>query len=112
MNLVKRLVPVIAESVPASSLPPEISAVHLMPFNESANFDAQVDKLETVLMTERAWVLEHTRLSALARRWDEGNRSRDALLVGSELRVAEGWLTPPRKGASHPASCCRDCVRC
>src|SRR5262249_41328891 len=98
-KLAKRLVPIVAEAVPPANLPPEIGAVHLMPFDSSANFEIQVEKLENVLLTDRAWVIEHTRLSALAQRWSEGKRSRDALLVGSELTARERWLSRPTKGA-------------
>jgi len=97
-KLAKRLIPLVLEPVTLEKLPPEIGSLHLMPFTESVAFEPQVNKLDAVLTTDRGWVVEHTRLTALAQRWHDSNRQRDGLLVGSELAAAEAWLVRPTSG--------------
>ena len=101
-KLSKRLVPLVLEHVPPEELPPEIGTVHLMPFGPDTDFDAQVAALEAVLMTDREWVQEHTRLSGLALKWDAGARKRDGLLRGAELSEAEAWKQRPTRGKLSP----------
>ena len=93
----KRLVPIVVEAVPPEHLPPEIGSVHLMPFGPEVDFEAQSQTLQTVLLTDRVWVREHTRLLALALKWAEGGERRDVLLRGAELADAETWKAQPRR---------------
>ena len=101
-RLSKRLVPIVLESVPGAELPPEIGAVHLMPFDGGTRFDDDIASLERVLLTDRAWVREHTRLSMLASKWAQGGRNRDGLLRGSELGEAEAWKGRPTRDGLPP----------
>ena len=101
-SLSKRLVPIVLEQVPQEQLPPQIGVVHLMPFGGSVEFDRQIGVLERVLLTDRGWVQQHTRLSSLALKWDAGARSRDSLLRGAELVEAEVWKSKPTKAKLAP----------
>ena len=96
-KLSKRLVPLVIDQVTPELLPPEIGAIHLMPFGASIDFDEQVVALDTVLMTDRGWVQEHTRLSGIALKWHVGERKRDSLLRGTDLAEAQTWKSRPTR---------------
>lgn len=101
-RLAKRMIPIVIEFVPPNQLPPEISDWHLMPLDPSSDFETQVDRVAKALVTDREWVLEHTRLGALASAWERDSRHRDRLLQGAALAAAETWKSRPRKKNLRP----------
>ena len=90
--LSKRLVPVVVQAVPPEQLPGAIGEVHLFPLDDDADFEVRVDALAQVLLTDRAWIREHTRLGERAGQWLAADRADDHLLAGRALRDAEAWL--------------------
>lgn len=90
--LSKRLVPVVVQAVPPEQLPGAIGEVHLFPLDDDADFDARIDALAQVLLADRAWIREHTRLGERAGQWLAADRADDHLLTGRALRDAEAWL--------------------
>lgn len=97
----KRLVPVVREPVPLENLPPEISEIHLFPWSETHADEDRAALLAPVLLTDRDWVKEHSRLGDLAATWTSNERSNDRLLRGQALESAERWAQ--RRPASAPA---------
>lgn len=102
-KLSKRLVPVLVEPVVPEDCPPEIYEIHFMPFYGAGNFDLQADALGKVLLTDREWLREHTRLLGLALKWDAEGRKHDGLLRGSVLTDAEAWKSRPPMTSPAPA---------
>src|SRR5262249_48394956 len=68
----------------------------------SGDFDEAVGELVRALETDIAWIREHTRLGALAERWETRKRPGDLLLRGAELNAAETWLTTRPETAPDP----------
>ena len=110
------MVPIELEAVPHPSLPQEIGDIHLLPFTGVWDPDrgvgdaflAQTTTLSKLLLTDRAWVKEHTRLGEMARRWDvarakDGVARAEALLVrGDALADAELWISRRPREAPEP----------
>ncbi len=101
-QLNKRLAPVVLEPVPNDKIPETLSQINYLFFDHAQEFETQSDKLASALQTDLAWVKEHTRLSQLARRWDERARPRAFLLRGRELEEAEHWISIQPRGAPAP----------
>jgi WD40 repeat protein len=97
----KRLVPAVIENVPPEELPPEISEVHLFPLTDDLDINERAEALAKVLLSDRAWVKEHTRLADRAHKWFASQRARDHLLTGRALAEAEQWMA--RRPAAAPA---------
>jgi hypothetical protein len=96
----KRLIPVVLEAVALEDLPPEVQEVHLLPWTPDAAGAPGIDELARILLTDRVWVQDHTRLADLAFTWLAEGRSPDRLLRGQALAAAEGWLS--RRPAEAP----------
>ena len=96
-SLEKRIVPVLRTPVPDPAMPEEIRNRNWIPFTETDDFDAALDRVVRALDTDLAAAKEHTRWLVKALEWDEEGRDRSFLLRGSELKGAESWLarTPP-----------------
>jgi hypothetical protein len=119
----KRLIPIVLDGVPVENLPPEIGEVHLLPFTEAwdcgrgTGFIAQVEILAKVLLTDHAWIKDHTRLGELARRWQaarakDGDVRAEALLLrGDALADAELWISRRPPEAPEPTHLHRDYVQ-
>lgn len=90
--LSKRLVPVVVQAVPPEKLPGAIGEIHLFPLDDDADFEARIDALAQVLLIDRAWIREHTRLGERAGQWLAADRADDHLLTGRALSDAEAWL--------------------
>jgi tetratricopeptide (TPR) repeat protein len=104
-NESKRLIPVVLEVLPAEELPPAIGEIHLFPLTDELEFEARADALAAVVLTDRAWVKEHTRLGQAADKWKTSQRRSDLLLRGAALSEAERWMaqrppTAPAPGQS------------
>ena len=70
----------------------------------SGDFEAAVAELTEALNTDIAWIREHTRIGALAHRWEKRERPDAMLLRGAELAGGETWLTSRPKNAPDPTS--------
>lgn len=104
----KRFLPVIAADITGQSVPPAIARLNYIFFIEnrnagaSGNFEEAVGELTGALKTDIAWIREHTRIGALAHRWEERGRPDEMLLRGAELSGAETWLSNRPKNAPEP----------
>jgi len=111
----KRLVPVVLEPVPPADLPTQIADIHLLPFTDtwdavrgaSEAFRGQAATLAKVLLTDRVWIKDHTRLAELARRWEtarakHAGRAEALLLRGDALAEAELWISRRPREAPEP----------
>jgi len=101
-KLNKRLAPIRLESVPDSDVPPTALQVNHLSFERLDDFDVKADELAQWLLTDRAWVKEHTRLQAMADRWNERGRTSAVLLRGQELQEAERWIASRPQEAPLP----------
>ncbi len=91
-SLEKRIVPVLRAPVPDPSIPEEIRNRNWIPFTDTDDFAASLDRVVRALDTDLAATREHTRWLVKALEWDEEGRDRSFLLRGSELKAAENWL--------------------
>lgn len=112
----KRLVPVDLGGYQSSGVPEQLSELHRLPFSDvwpcapasEREFDSRVRSLEATLLTDNAWVKDHTRLAEMARRWAQAVAGDDALrkealyLRGEELADAERWLARRPRRAPVP----------
>lgn len=91
LALSKRLLPVVWRDIPDDQLPPTLAALNFTFFNEGTSFPASLRTLASALRIDVDWIREHTRLGALARRWDTRGRTDALLLRGDELEAAKTW---------------------
>lgn len=103
-RLNKRFVPIVARELDGRVVPAALSGLNYVWFiaNPAAeargDFDGALADLVRALETDIPWIREHTRLGAVAERWEARKRPTDLLLRGSELSAAETWLmTRPEK---------------
>jgi site-specific recombinase XerC len=68
------------QAVPPEKLPGAIGEIHLFPLDDDADFESRIDALAQVLLIDRAWIREHTRLGARAGQWLAADRADDHLL--------------------------------
>jgi TIR domain len=121
----KRLVPIVLEPVPSADLPTQIADIHLLLFTDTWNstsgsgedFLGRAAMLAKVLVTDRRWLKDHTRLAELARRWDDTRRSAGSaraealLLRGGALAEAELWISRRPREAPEPTELHRTYVQ-
>jgi hypothetical protein len=106
----KRFLPVIAVDITGQTAPAPIARLNYIFFIENANagasgnFEEAVGELIEALNTDIAWIREHTRIGALAHRWEKRERPDEMLLRGAELAVGEIWLTGRPKNAPDPTT--------
>jgi WD40 repeat protein len=109
-RLSKRLLPVVLRSLPEGSVPSGLAKLNYIFFDpqrfpgqtEDAVFDLGLAQLLPALEVDIVWVREHTRLVALAARWDADGRPSAQLLRGSEITAAEAWLARQPMQAPRP----------
>lgn len=87
----KRLAPIVIANVENEPVPPDISRLQYISFLDWARIEDNTDTLARALNTDVAWLKEHTRLGALARRWIERGRPTDLLIRGGDLDDAGNW---------------------
>lgn len=90
-RLSKRLVPVAITQVAPDDLPEALGRIHILPVGEDFNIDRHLNVLVETLNTDRSWLKQHTRLADRARQWLDKKKSRDLLLMRSDLADAEQW---------------------
>jgi hypothetical protein len=106
----KRFLPVIAADITGQTVPPAVARLNYIFFIEnrnagaSGNFEEAVAELTEALNTDIAWIREHTRIGALAHRWEKRERPDAMLLRGAELAGGETWLTGRPKNFPDPTS--------
>ncbi len=91
LRLNKRLLPVMWREVPDDKVPPELSTLNYTFFSGKNSYAQGLRELSEALRVDFVWIREHTRIGALARRWDARGRSEAMLLRGDELEQASAW---------------------
>lgn len=91
LRLNKRLLPVMWRDVPDDQVPPELSTLNYTFFSGKNSYAQGLRELSEALRVDFVWIREHTRIGALARRWDARGRSEAMLLRGDELEQASAW---------------------
>jgi len=92
-NLNKRFVTLLHRSVNSADLHPELAKVQWIDFNQNeGDFNANFNQLVRTLDTDREHLQNHTKWSQRALEWQQKNQTKDLLLRGSELAIAEAWL--------------------
>ncbi|MEM9570163.1 MAG: toll/interleukin-1 receptor domain-containing protein [Pseudomonadota bacterium] len=98
LRLKKRLLPVVWRPVPDAQVPKELSQLNYVFFDGDKSFAAGLKELSAALRVDHEWIREHTRLGALARRWDARGRTDALLLRGDELDAAASWMASRPRG--------------
>lgn len=98
-RLNKRLLPVVWREFDEAHVPDTLSALNYTFFNGNHSFAVGLKELSAALRVDHQWIREHTRIGALARRWDQRGRSEALLLRGSELEAASEWAARRPRGA-------------
>ncbi|MEL6825691.1 MAG: toll/interleukin-1 receptor domain-containing protein [Pseudomonadota bacterium] len=99
LRLKKRLLPVVWRPVPDDQVPKELSQLNYVFFDGDKSFAVALKELSAALRVDHGWIREHTRLGALARRWDARGRTDALLLRGDELDAAATWMASRPRGA-------------
>ncbi|MEM7329017.1 MAG: toll/interleukin-1 receptor domain-containing protein [Pseudomonadota bacterium] len=99
LRLKKRLLPVVWRPVPDEQVPKELSQLNYVFFDGDKSFAVALKELSAALRVDHHWIREHTRLGALARRWDGRGQTDDLLLRGDELDAAAAWMAGRPHGA-------------
>ena len=102
-QLNKRLIPIVCAPLGGVSVPPRLANLNYIffyaePKSSGSGFGSGLARLTAALNTDLDWIRDHTRLGALAERWQSRSRDRALLLRGDELTDAERWLAgkPPK----------------
>lgn len=90
-SLGKRIAPIVIEDVDSEAIPPILARLNYIFATERDPFENAVSSLVSALETDVGWVREHTRLGAIARRWDGAGRPARLLLRGADITDAETW---------------------
>ncbi|WP_417516858.1 toll/interleukin-1 receptor domain-containing protein [Minwuia sp.] len=98
-SLNKRIAPIVIEEVEGKDIPPLLARLNFIFCTERDRFEDAVDSLVSALNVDIDWIREHTRLAALARRWDEAGRPARLLLRGQDIADAEQWRDTHPKDA-------------
>ena len=99
-RLEKRVLPVVIEDSPADSVPGRLKRLNYI-FMRTAREKAEgLVQLERALLTDIAWVREHTRIGGLAARWLARDCTTALALRGKELEAAERWIAARTPDAS------------
>jgi len=92
-KLNKRFVTILYRQVEPKTLHPALAKVQWIDFTQhEGDFYANFSELVRTLDTDRDHVQSHTKWSQRALEWEEKSQTKDLLLRGSELNVAESWL--------------------
>ncbi|MEG4304198.1 TIR domain-containing protein [Microcoleus sp. D3_18a_C4] len=104
-KLNKRFVTLLHRPVNSADLHPELAKVQWIDFNQNeGDFNANFNQLVRTLDTDREHLHNHTKWSQRAWEWHQKNKTKDLLLRGSELAVAEAWLKDIQAQKKQPAA--------
>ena len=98
-RLNKRMLPVVWREFDEAQVPDTLSALNYTFFNGDRSFAVGLKELSAALRVDHLWIREHTRIGALARRWDQRGRTEALLLRGAELETASAWAAQRPRGA-------------
>jgi len=99
LRLNKRLLPVVWREVADGTVPKTLAALNYTFFSGQQSYAQGLRELSQALRVDHAWIRDHTRIGALARRWSARGRSDALLLRGDELEDAAIWAARRPLGA-------------
>ncbi len=101
-RLGKRILPVVIRDAPADAVPGRLKRLNYIFLRNAVDETTGLTALSAALLTDIAWVREHTRLGELAAEWERKNHGNELLLRGSELAGAELWVSRGHSGGQSP----------
>ncbi|MEG5104709.1 TIR domain-containing protein, partial [Microcoleus sp. AT13-A5] len=103
-GLNKRFVTVLHQPIDSAELHPDLAKVQWIDFNQNdRDFNANFNQLVRTLDTDREHLRNHTKWSQRSLEWEQKKKTKDLLLRGSELAVAEVWLKETQAQKKQPA---------
>src|SRR6516164_5979290 len=111
-QLNKRLIPIVCASLDGVSVPPRLANLNYIYFYadtkvSGSGFGYGLARLVAALNTDLEWIRDHTRLGAVAERWQTRKKDVALLLRGDELEDAERWLARKPPNAPEPTELLR-----
>jgi TIR domain len=104
-GLNKRFVTVLHQPIDSAELHPELAKVQWIDFNQNdRDFNANFNQLVRTIDTDREHLRNHTKWSQRSLEWEQKKKTKDLLLRGSELAVAEAWLKDTQAQKKQPAA--------
>jgi hypothetical protein len=91
-ELNKRVVPVVFHPVNSDALPPTLSRLNFIFFDNSDRYQQALDDLCGAIETDIGWIRQQTFLGQQTTLWRANDRSSDYLLRGAALNEAESWI--------------------
>lgn len=98
-SLNKRFAPVVYQRVDDKLVPPTLSRLNYIFFDDEAQFELSFDRLCEALQTNIEWIRKHTEYGEMARRWSAAGGPGGLLLRSPALDEAERWLASRPAGA-------------
>jgi WD40 repeat protein len=103
-SLNKRFVTVLHQPIDSAELHPELAKVQWIDFDrDDRDFNANFNQLVRTIDTDREHLRNHTKWSQRALEWEQKKKTKDLLLRGSELAIAEAWLKETQSQKKQPA---------
>ena len=103
-GLNKRFVTVLHQPIDSAELHPDLAKVQWIDFNQNdRDFNANFNQLVRTMDTDREHLRNHTKWSQRSLEWEQKKKTKDLLLRGSELAVAEAWLKETQAQKKQPA---------
>src|SRR5262249_43485086 len=99
LALSKRLLPVVFKTVPVPDIPEKLRRLQFIRFDGGAGFARPLAQLAEALRADLEGVREHTRLAAMATRWEHRGRPQSLLLRRDEVDAARAWMAARKAGA-------------
>ncbi|MEG4484343.1 TIR domain-containing protein [Microcoleus sp. D2_18a_B4] len=104
-GLNKRFVTVLHQPIASAELHPELAKVQWIDFNQNdRDFNANFNQLVRTIDTDREHLRNHTKWSQRSLEWEQKKNTKDLLLRGSELAIAEAWLKETQAQKKQPAA--------
>jgi hypothetical protein len=110
LGLSKRIIPVQVSDLGGAAVPPVLSALNYVRFDEGRSFMSGLEELRRALKSDIDWVREHTRLLERAHDWLVENKADNRLLAGSDVKKAKDWLDRAPKQGLQPTELHRDFI--
>jgi len=98
-RLAKRIMPVVCKAPPDELVPPRIRRLNWVLMTANHDRTAAIENIVMGLKVDIEWVREHTRMTGLAKRWEDQHHPESQHLRGAELQRVNEWLIKRPVGA-------------
>jgi len=106
----KRIIPILFRDVQSTSLPEPVATYNWIDFRENSDSSKSIESLLLSIDTDFDYVRTHTQLILKALEWTTYDRDESYLLKGSELKMAEKWLSSSTDKQPEPTSLHREFI--